>query len=567
VSTPTSPLHAIEPLERRTLLAAIKVMPLGDSITEGLHPYPSHRFWLFKKLEMAGYDIDFVGSRTGVHLSGAPNNQTNPPYIDWDLHHEGHAGWTTGQVLDQIDTWAPQYDPEVVLLHLGTNDMAQSHSVSGAIQNLDDIIDTLRSANPSVKVLLAKIIPARVLNQNIQALNAQIPALAAAKSTQQSPVVVVDHYAGFSATGDLYDDFHPNRKGEVKMANKWFAALGPLLGAPANPPPPVTYVSDLNWTSATNGWGPVERDYSLGENFPDDGGAIELNEVTTLKGLGVAPLSEVVYNLGGEYARFRSDIGVDDEVGSAGSVRFQVYVDNVLRFTSSVMTGNSPTQHVDVDVIGAQTLRLVVNNGGDGDSFDHADWAAARLITAPSVASSSFAYATAPHQLSFTFRRDVSGSIGPSDLLLENLTTGQTIAPADMSISYNTTTDTAVFSMSGLSGGILPDGNYRATILASGVTDAQGNPMLEDYVTTLFFQMGDANHDARVNLEDFNILATNFGQDERDFTHGDFNYDGRVNLQDFNVLASRFGTALPASSRIAGDEPDAEEDDQENLRL
>jgi hypothetical protein len=53
-----------------------------------------------------------------------------------------------------------------------------------------------------------------------------------------------------------------------------------------------------------------------------------------------------------------------------------------------------------------------------------------------------------------------------------------------------------------------------------------------------------------VNLDDFNVLAANFGQSGRTFTQGDFTYDGTVNLDDFNVLAGRFGIVLagPASS-------------------
>ena len=57
----------------------------------------------------------------------------------------------------------------------------------------------------------------------------------------------------------------------------------------------------------------------------------------------------------------------------------------------------------------------------------------------------------------------------------------------------------------------------------------------------------DANHDARVDLDDFNRLAQNFGQTPRDASQGDFNYDGTVNLDDFNILAQRFGTVLPAA--------------------
>jgi hypothetical protein len=69
--------------------------------------------------------------------------------------------------------------------------------------------------------------------------------------------------------------------------------------------------------------------------------------------------------------------------------------------------------------------------------------------------------------------------------------------------------------------------------------------MAADATGDFFFLRGDANRDRRVNLQDFNILAANFGQSPRTFGQGDFTYDGTVNLQDFNALATRFGTELP----------------------
>jgi T5SS/PEP-CTERM-associated repeat protein len=56
-----------------------------------------------------------------------------------------------------------------------------------------------------------------------------------------------------------------------------------------------------------------------------------------------------------------------------------------------------------------------------------------------------------------------------------------------------------------------------------------------------FTRYGDANLDGAINLQDFNALASNFGQSNRFWRQGDFNYDGTVNLQDFNRLAANFG--------------------------
>ena len=42
----------------------------------------------------------------------------------------------------------------------------------------------------------------------------------------------------------------------------------------------------------------------------------------------------------GGYVRFRADVGVDDECGTAGSVVFQVFVDGVKRFDSAQDDGD-----------------------------------------------------------------------------------------------------------------------------------------------------------------------------------------------------------------------------------
>jgi hypothetical protein len=139
------------------------------------------------------------------------------------------------------------------------------------------------------------------------------------------------------------------------------------------------FLSDLDWESATNGWGPVERDQSVGGSGINDGRALRLNGTTYAKGLGAHATSDVVYDLNGQYATFRSDVGIDDEETSDGSVVFQVFADGVKVFDSGVMRPSSATQSINVSVAGVQQLRLHVGDAGDGIDFDHADWAGARL--------------------------------------------------------------------------------------------------------------------------------------------------------------------------------------------
>jgi hypothetical protein len=211
-------------------------------------------------------------------------------------------------------------------------------------------------------------------------------------------------------------------------------------------------------------------------------------------------------------------------------------------------TGSQDFPTVALDDAGRITLAWESGGNQDGDN----DGIYARryeLPVVPVVSTSDFRFIAAPHQLKFTFDQNVSASLGTEDLVLENLTSSTTIPAGQLSLSYDIGTNTATYTYTGPGAGIsgvLPDGNYRATLLASGITNPGGIPMSANHVFNFFFLNGDANRDSRVNLVDFNVLASNFGQSPRDFTQGDFSYDGLVNLTDFNILASRFGQVLAA---------------------
>lgn len=147
-----------------------------------------------------------------------------------------------------------------------------------------------------------------------------------------------------------------------------------------NPPPTGdAYISDVPWTSWTNGWGPPERDRSNGEQGSTDGNPITINGVTYAKGVGVHAMSEIDVYVGGQCASFSSDVGIDDEVGDRGQVDFQVYADGAKVADSGTVTGADAAQHLTADLSGAAFLRLVVTDGGDGINYDHADWAAAAV--------------------------------------------------------------------------------------------------------------------------------------------------------------------------------------------
>jgi predicted outer membrane repeat protein len=175
-----------------------------------------------------------------------------------------------------------------------------------------------------------------------------------------------------------------------------------------------------------------------------------------------------------------------------------------------------------------------------------------RDAVAPSVLSSEFTYLNAPQSLRFTFSEDVSGSIGVPDLTLRNLTTAADVPGASISLSYDAVTNTAIFRFPTFPNGALPDGNYRATLAASGIRDASQNPLAANHVFNFFFLAGDANHDRSVGFADLVILAQNYGTTARDFAHGNLNYDaqGNVDFGDLVQLAQRYGASLPAAADV-----------------
>jgi hypothetical protein len=157
--------------------------------------------------------------------------------------------------------------------------------------------------------------------------------------------------------------------GGVPEAERALSQSQPVIGAGDNALSLETPVS------ATNGWGPFERDRSNGEMGAADGRVLTLNGQTYARGFGVHSHSELAFRIDGKCAGFTADVGVDDEVGTSGSVVFQVFADGVKLFDSGTLTGASPTKSVNVSLAGKNLLKLVVTNAGDGTTFDHADWA------------------------------------------------------------------------------------------------------------------------------------------------------------------------------------------------
>ncbi|MFF0290558.1 NPCBM/NEW2 domain-containing protein [Streptomyces sp. NPDC005262] len=145
------------------------------------------------------------------------------------------------------------------------------------------------------------------------------------------------------------------------------------------PPAGSSYLSDLPQLSASNGWGPVEKDTSNGESNAGDGNPLTVGGTVFAKGLGVHAQSAVEFYAAGACSVVTAQVGVDDEKGAKGTVAFEIWADGTKVASTGVLTNAMAAQPITADVSGAQVVRLVVTDGGDGVDSDHADWADLRM--------------------------------------------------------------------------------------------------------------------------------------------------------------------------------------------
>lgn len=207
----------------------VRIMPCGDSITRGFYTdviiYNSYRKELTNLLLAGGYDVDLVGAESDGDFA--------------DNQHEGHNGWhadeagTTDDILGHIAGWMAVTPADIVLLHIGTNDiLARDASAT----EVSAVLDVIFGANSNATVVLALIINADPATydwtDDVSTFNSNLNAMAQARIGTGDDLVVVDmeHDADLDyASADMIG-FHPSQTGYDKMATNWFPAVELAIG-------------------------------------------------------------------------------------------------------------------------------------------------------------------------------------------------------------------------------------------------------------------------------------------------------------------------------------------------
>lgn len=152
---------------------------------------------------------------------------------------------------------------------------------------------------------------------------------------------------------------------------------GGVLTAGADQP---VWLSSLDLSQMTTGWSVARADRDI------TGNPLSIAGVKFTHGVGTHATSRYRVALNGRAERFTAQAGVDDSAGPQGSVEFIVQGDGKTLWRSGVMKGGDAAKPVDVSLAGIKTLVLLVTDGGDGESNDHADWAEAKIEMADGAA-------------------------------------------------------------------------------------------------------------------------------------------------------------------------------------
>ncbi|BAU85087.1 esterase [Streptomyces laurentii] len=191
----------------------LRVLPLGDSITAGVGS-PTASSYRRPLLDLAAgqsrYNVRFVGSQVGGRLP--------------DISHEGHSGYMIDDIRNGIDQWMAGARPDVVLLHIGVNDLDRSDDPGHAGDRLKALLDQIYADKPGVTVIMQGVVPTiQGLKLSPEVFNDQARQLQSVEAQAGNKFRFVD--APALDGSEMADELHPNDKGYDRMARTFFTPL------------------------------------------------------------------------------------------------------------------------------------------------------------------------------------------------------------------------------------------------------------------------------------------------------------------------------------------------------
>ncbi len=252
-------INAIEVKLKPEGASGKRVLLVGNSITDGVGSSDGLGFRpeLYNMLHSAGESVDFVGPEGASPYEG----HFYPGQNLEDFYPQSFGNGSGTGVNDLAET-LDLYQPSVVMIHLGANDLTaetnlspysnnggqtMAHSTAGNVGELVNYVLQWRDGtegNFVEHIFVSQIVPRGDRENETVELNDEIIRLiddfaAGAITGQSEPVHMVDHYTPFDNNPDLFtgngndymaEDLHPNDRGYDVMAETYFDAYAAVIG-------------------------------------------------------------------------------------------------------------------------------------------------------------------------------------------------------------------------------------------------------------------------------------------------------------------------------------------------
>lgn len=206
------PAHSSQPL-RRSFGSGVqlRILPLGASIVFGQTSPDGNgfRYGLRNQLVYGGNPVNMVGS---VRAGAMADNEC-----------EGWPGYVITQVAAKAELSIP-FQPNLVLLHVGTNDAVQGIDIQNAAGRLGTLIDRLFAAIPGVTIVASTLLPNgnSATQANVAIYNSQVPGIIKTRQAAGKKITYVDFSSSYWSLTDIGPDgTHPTEGGYMKMAEVW----------------------------------------------------------------------------------------------------------------------------------------------------------------------------------------------------------------------------------------------------------------------------------------------------------------------------------------------------------
>jgi len=214
---------------------AVRVLIVGDSISQGLGGDWTWRHWLWKEFERQQVPVDFVGPRSQVATGYGTRYEGTTP---WDSDHAALGGATTDTFLPQMTQLVTSYPSDVMILEIGLNDLRRGATPATVAKKTQQLMTTAWATRPHLRVVLAQIpnVGNAALDASSKKVNDAMAAWAVGKQVR------IAHNRTGEGPGTLawstsftFDHTHANATGQTLYAHRFAQALYRMAVLPQAP--------------------------------------------------------------------------------------------------------------------------------------------------------------------------------------------------------------------------------------------------------------------------------------------------------------------------------------------